>query len=95
MVSLEGEIVPLKKPVKIIPEVEVQKQKISSVEIDFRQLLFKVWLATLSSEMISTLKDSLLECLKASDASGKGLDPAKYPSQVMSQRLSCCDTFLL
>lgn len=32
--------------------------------------------------MKATLKDLLVQCLKASDTGGKGLDPGRFPSQV-------------
>jgi len=65
MKSLDGEVVPLKQPVKIMPQVEV-------------------WLSSLSEQMKNTLQELLKECLRDAKASGKGgLDPNKYPSQVL------------
>ena len=61
--SLQGEIVPLKNPVKISSEVEG-------------------WMSMLSKEMKHTLKELLKECLQ--DAKRNvGLDPLKYPSQIL------------
>ncbi|XP_067663541.1 cytoplasmic dynein 2 heavy chain 1-like isoform X1 [Haliotis asinina] len=62
MKSLEGEVVPLKRKVKIMPEVEV-------------------WLSKLAEEMKDTLKELLRECLK--DNKSSGLDPNRYPSQIL------------
>ncbi|KAJ8297986.1 LOW QUALITY PROTEIN: hypothetical protein KUTeg_024517 [Tegillarca granosa] len=64
MKSLDGEVVPLRKKVKITPEVEV-------------------WLGKLSEEMKETLQELLRECLRDSKQSHGGLDPNKYPSQVL------------
>ncbi|KAH3831149.1 hypothetical protein DPMN_104411, partial [Dreissena polymorpha] len=64
MRSLQGEVVPLKKKVKIVPEVES-------------------WLGRLSDEMKDTLKEQLLECLKDANQSKGGLDPNKFPSQIL------------
>ncbi len=61
MISLEGEVVPLKNPVRVIPEVEA-------------------WLRDLAKEMKITLRELLLQCM---EGSSKGLDPGKYPSQVI------------
>ncbi|XP_071951365.1 cytoplasmic dynein 2 heavy chain 1-like isoform X2 [Antedon mediterranea] len=65
MKSLEGEVVPLLKPVEIIPEVEI-------------------WLGRLAVEMTATLQKLLLECLQAyKNDSSSGVDPSKYPSQIL------------
>ncbi|CAL4157019.1 unnamed protein product, partial [Meganyctiphanes norvegica] len=63
MLSLDGEVVPLSKPVFISPEVEV-------------------WLSELGEEMISTLKNLLKQCLQDGHGNG-GMDPLKYPSQIL------------
>ncbi|OWF37256.1 Cytoplasmic dynein 2 heavy chain 1 [Mizuhopecten yessoensis] len=64
MKSLEGEVVPLKKKVQIMPEVEV-------------------WLSKLAEEMKATLQEQLRECLQDSKQNQGGLDPSKYPSQML------------
>ncbi|XP_041357041.1 cytoplasmic dynein 2 heavy chain 1-like isoform X2 [Gigantopelta aegis] len=64
MKSLEGEVVPLKRKVKITPDVEV-------------------WLGKLSDEMKDTLRELLRECLQASRSSQGGLDPNKFPAQIL------------
>ncbi|KAL3878520.1 hypothetical protein ACJMK2_030860 [Sinanodonta woodiana] len=64
MKSLDGEIVPLKKKVRITPEVET-------------------WLGKLSEEMQDTLREMLRDCLKDAKQSSGGLDPTKYPSQIL------------
>ncbi|KAK3801155.1 hypothetical protein RRG08_006872 [Elysia crispata] len=64
MKSLDGEIVPLIRKVKITPEVEV-------------------WLGKLAIEMKDTLKELLTACLKDAKSSRGGLDPNKYPSQIL------------
>ncbi|XP_074649972.1 cytoplasmic dynein 2 heavy chain 1-like [Tubulanus polymorphus] len=65
MKSLDGEVVPLKRKVQIIPEVEI-------------------WLSRLSDEMKDTLKELLKECLHDKKAGSQGgLDPNKYPSQIL------------
>ncbi|XP_052794024.1 cytoplasmic dynein 2 heavy chain 1-like isoform X3 [Mya arenaria] len=64
MKSLEGEVVPLKRKVKIVPEVET-------------------WLGQLSDEMKNTLQEQLLQCLQDAKQSKGGLDPNKYPSQIL------------
>ncbi|KAK6172722.1 hypothetical protein SNE40_016326 [Patella caerulea] len=64
MKSLDGEVVPLVRKVKIMPEVEI-------------------WLSKLADEMKDTLKELLINCLKDTKASKGGLDPNKYPSQIL------------
>ncbi|CAL1541204.1 unnamed protein product [Lymnaea stagnalis] len=64
MKSLDGEVVPLKRKVKIMPEVEV-------------------WLGKLADEMKDTLKECLTACLKDAKSSRGGLDPNKFPSQIL------------
>ncbi|XP_053400577.1 cytoplasmic dynein 2 heavy chain 1-like [Mercenaria mercenaria] len=64
MKSLQGEVVPLKRKVQIVPEVES-------------------WLGRLSEEMKDTLKELLNECLRDAKQSKGGLDPNKYPSQIL------------
>ncbi|XP_037796301.1 LOW QUALITY PROTEIN: cytoplasmic dynein 2 heavy chain 1-like [Penaeus monodon] len=63
MRSLEGEDVPLKRPVQISTEVED-------------------WLYRLSEEMKMTLRQLLSECLEEA-RSEAGMDPLKYPSQIL------------
>ncbi|XP_042887569.1 cytoplasmic dynein 2 heavy chain 1-like [Penaeus japonicus] len=63
MRSLEGEDVPLKRPVQITTEVED-------------------WLFRLSEEMKMTLRQLLSECLEEA-RSEAGMDPLKYPSQIL------------
>ncbi|XP_064610087.1 cytoplasmic dynein 2 heavy chain 1-like isoform X3 [Liolophura sinensis] len=44
----------------------------------------EVWLGNLSTEMKSTLKELLTECLRDSKSqSSRGLDPSRYPSQIL------------
>ncbi|XP_071483964.1 LOW QUALITY PROTEIN: cytoplasmic dynein 2 heavy chain 1-like [Diadema antillarum] len=45
----------------------------------------EIWLGDLAKEMKSTLKKLLIDCLKAhkSSSSGAGVDPTKYPSQIL------------
>ncbi|ESO93665.1 hypothetical protein LOTGIDRAFT_209197 [Lottia gigantea] len=64
MKSLDGEVVPLIRKIKIVPEVES-------------------WLSKLADEMKDTLKELLLNCLKDAKSSRGGLDPNKYPSQIL------------
>ncbi|XP_012944204.1 cytoplasmic dynein 2 heavy chain 1 [Aplysia californica] len=64
MKSLHGELVPLKRNVKITPDVEV-------------------WLSKLADEMKDTLKELLVSCLKDAKSGRAGLDPNKYPSQIL------------
>ncbi|ROT63098.1 hypothetical protein C7M84_019029 [Penaeus vannamei] len=63
MRSLEGEDVPLKRPVQISNEVED-------------------WLYRLSEEMKMTLRQLLSECLEEA-RSEAGMDPLRYPSQIL------------
>jgi len=42
----------------------------------------QVWLSALASEMKNTLQHLLRECL-AESSKGSGLDPVKYPSQIL------------
>uniref|UniRef100_A0A2C9KDA5 Dynein heavy chain hydrolytic ATP-binding dynein motor region domain-containing protein n=1 Tax=Biomphalaria glabrata TaxID=6526 RepID=A0A2C9KDA5_BIOGL len=64
MKSLNGEVVPLKRKVKVTSDVEV-------------------WLGKLADEMKDTLKECLMLCLKDAKTSRGGLDPQKYPSQIL------------
>ncbi|XP_055895255.1 cytoplasmic dynein 2 heavy chain 1-like isoform X1 [Biomphalaria glabrata] len=64
MKSLDGEVVPLKRKVKVTSDVEV-------------------WLGKLADEMKDTLKECLMLCLKDAKTSRGGLDPQKYPSQIL------------
>ena len=41
------------------------------------------WLNQLASEMKNTLKQLLVECLKDGQGSPNGMDPLKYPSQIL------------
>ena len=45
----------------------------------------QVWLGDLANEMKDTLKQLLVDCLNASKkgGSGGGVDPSKFPSQVV------------
>ena len=61
--SLQGEVVPLKNPIKISTEVEG-------------------WMSLLSKEMKHTLRTLLKECY-ADSKNNSGLDPLKYPSQIL------------
>ncbi len=89
MVSLEGEVVPLKSPVKVTLDVEVLLPPVSttytvSAYCKSRSLIlemscFETWLADLATEMKKTLSQLVVQCVQS--ASG-GLDPGKYPSQV-------------
>ncbi|CAG5115632.1 unnamed protein product, partial [Candidula unifasciata] len=64
MKSQDGEVVSLKRKVKITPDVEI-------------------WLGKLAEEMKDTLKELLTVCLKEARSSHAGLDPSKYPSQIL------------
>ena len=45
--------------------------------------LAQVWLGRLADEMQSTLQALLVECTKAGKATSGGIDPARYPSQIL------------
>ncbi|KAL3266579.1 hypothetical protein HHI36_010743 [Cryptolaemus montrouzieri] len=93
--SLEGEIVPLNNVVNIIRPVEVRKihlimhvptcqtksiMKLTlKSELDDKSVAGFEWLNTLVKEMNTTLKDLLVQCLN----DGQGVDPLKYPSQIL------------
>ncbi|XP_076446844.1 LOW QUALITY PROTEIN: cytoplasmic dynein 2 heavy chain 1-like [Babylonia areolata] len=58
-------------------EVVPLKNKVQIVE------LVEVWLSKLAEEMKSTLQELLRECLIDCKQSQGGLDPSKYPSQIL------------
>ncbi|KAK7096855.1 hypothetical protein V1264_003902 [Littorina saxatilis] len=58
-------------------EVVPLKNKIKIVE------LVEVWLSKLADEMKNTLKELLRECLNDAKSNRGGLDPNKYPSQIL------------
>ena len=48
-----------------------------------------MWLGYLAKEMKDTLKEMLVECLDVSKkGAGTGVDPSKYPSQVIKHHIS-------
>ncbi len=86
MNSIDGEVVPLKKQVKarrvkVLQYVQWQWHPFQvriSVEVES-------WLSELAKEMKNTLKALLVECVSAGrkGQQGGGMDPLKYPSQVL------------
>ena len=43
----------------------------------------QVWLVKLSDEMKSTLQELLVECVKHGQEQGSGVNPVRYPSQIL------------
>lgn len=95
MCSLEGEVVPLRNLVRISSLVEVKsvchnvrlKELFHTFFLVFLHpppvpcLPLQLWLSELSAEMKETLKQLLYECLSAGRKGG--VDPSRYPSQVL------------
>ena len=60
--------------------------------LNFWLYTWQVWLGDLANEMKDTLKQLLVDCLNASKkgGSGGGVDPSKFPSQVLIDWPFCC-----
>lgn len=82
MKSVDGEIVPLKHKVQIQPEVEVTLFPMLINAVVILMFFSQVWLSRLADEMKGTLKELLKDCLRDAKST-QGLDPNKYPSQVL------------